>query len=278
MDALKSSGWGSSIPVPTLYDTRGTVRTLDGTLLCNPGLFQSLAFSTGVVLLFSRERGRRRGRFDWTRRWGVLCCYVSLLLCATQFLYIAALVTAGIAAAFHDLPLAYQPGLTRPLADWSAAYVRYGPQPGDAAGAVLVVSSSLAILLACVPLFDALRSSGPKRPAAVLLAPLALFSLTYLAQVGRFCVVFSHVVSSSWYVASRDVFQYGVFFRPEFLVGPIAAFPVGTTLQTSAFAFGATPSGSPGAALVVEAVKWSAVLVVAMWLSIAQLVAWLRRR
>jgi hypothetical protein len=138
---------------------------------------------------------------------------------------------------------------------------------------VLVVSSSLAILLACVPLYDALRSSGPRRAAHVLLAPLALFSLLYLAQVARYCLVFGYLASSSWYVASRDLFQYAVFFRPEFLVGPIASFPVGTTLQTSAFTFGATPSGSPGAALVVEAVKWCAVLSVAVWLSIAQVAA-----
>jgi hypothetical protein len=273
VDALRVSGWASSIPVPTPFDSRGAVTTLADTLLCYPGIFQVLAFCVGVVLLFSKERGRRRSRLDWTRRWGIICCYVAFLLCAAGVLFIASLVSAGISALFLSMPLENQPRITLSFVNWSTAYIWYGPQPVDAAGIVLVASSSILILLACIPLFDALRSSGPKRLALVLLAPLALFSLVYLAQVGRYCLGIT-------YLAPGDLFQYEIYFRPELLVSPIAAFPFGANLQTVALPL---PAGvilsrpGPGA-LIVEAVKWCVVLAVAVWLSIAQLAAWHQRR
>ena len=195
MDALQDFGWASSVPVPTVFDFRGTVRTLDETLLCYLGVYQPLIFCIGVVLLFSNERGRRRGRLDWTRRWGVICSYVVLLLSAAQVLFIAALVLAGIAAIFQSMPPKYQPAVTQLFVDVSTFYLRYGPYPKNIAGVVLVAFSSIAILLACIPLFDALRSSGSKRAAAILLAPLALFSLMHLAQVGRYCLGFSSATS-----------------------------------------------------------------------------------
>ncbi|MEA2733592.1 MAG: hypothetical protein QOE14_43, partial [Humisphaera sp.] len=200
MDALKAFGWASSVPVPSVFGFPAAVRTLDQSLLCTMGVYPSLVFCIGVVLLFSKERGRRRGKLDWTRRWGVACSYVALLLSAAPVLFMGALVLAGIAALFQSMPLKYQPPVTRLFVEMSAGYLRYGPQPSDSSGVALVAFSSIAILLACLPLYDALRCSGPKRHAkrlaAILLAPLALFSLMYVARVGQFCLGLSWVTST----------------------------------------------------------------------------------
>ena len=258
VDVLKAFDLASGIPVPAVFEHGGTVRTLDDTLLSFPGVYQPLAFCIGVVLLFSKERGRRRGRLDWTRRWGVICCYAVLLLSAAGILALVALVCVGIAAAFHSMPLDYQPGIARPLAEWGTAYIRYGPQPSNASGVVLVASSSIAILLACVPLFDALRGSGPRRYAAALLAPLALFALMHLAQAGRYLVAFG-------FAPTADLFPYGAYFWPEVLVTRLAGLPPGP--------------GVPGTALgaVVEAVKWCSVFSIAVWLTVARIAAWGQR-
>ena len=254
MDVLRVSGWATRVPVPEVYDTRGTVRTLDDTLLAYPGVYQPLAFCTGVALLFAKERGRRPGPLDWTRRWGVLCSYVALLLSATQILFMVALVLTGIAAVFQSIALKYQPGVTQIFVDVSTAYFRYGPQPKDVTGVVGAASSSIAILLACIPLFDALRSSGGKRPAAILLAPLALFALMYLARAGWYCAALGNAPVA-------DFLPYGVYFRPELFVARAAGVPAGP--------------GAPAAlgAVVVEAVKWCSVLGIAVWLSVARLAA-----
>jgi hypothetical protein len=255
MDALQAFGWASSVPVPNVFGFRGTL-ALDETFLCGTGVYAPLVFCIGVVLLFSKERGRRPGNLDWTRRWGVACSYVALLLSAVQVLFIGALVLAGVAALLQSMPLKYQPAVTRLFVDVSTGYLRYGPQPSDSSGVALVAFSSIAVLLACVQLFDALRSSGPKRLAAILLAPLALFSLMYVAQVGRYCLGFSGMTSS-------DVFRYRIYFWPELLVADLAGGqPPGWNVSGSVSAF------------VVEATKWCIVLAIAVWLTIARLVAW----
>src|SRR5687767_6584046 len=97
-DALKLSGWASSIPVPSLFDSRVAVRTLDETLLCDRLVYRPLIFCIGVVLLFAKEQGRRPRPLDWTRRWGVICSYVVALISTAIFLLIAALVFVGIVA------------------------------------------------------------------------------------------------------------------------------------------------------------------------------------
>src|ERR1041385_1879799 len=130
MDALVAFGWASRIPVPSFFGY-GAIRTLDDTLICDPissyaGVYQPLMFCIGVVLLFSKERGRRRGHLDWTRRWGVLCSYVALLLSAARFLFISALVLTGIAAIFLYMPPKYQPGATGLFVKLSSVYLRYG--------------------------------------------------------------------------------------------------------------------------------------------------------
>src|SRR5262249_10316918 len=86
MAVLGAFGWASRIPVTSVFDYRGAVRTLDETFCSTDGVFEPLVFCIGVVLLFSKERGRRRNHLDWTRRWGVLCSYVVLFLCTVMVL------------------------------------------------------------------------------------------------------------------------------------------------------------------------------------------------
>ncbi len=162
VEAARVFGWGSSVTVPRIFEYRGAVWTLNETLLFGSGVYRSLIFCIGLVLLFSKERGRQRGRMDWTRRWGTLSCYVVLLLSIAQVLFMVSLVSVGIAAIFISRPMKYQPHGTKLLAAVSSGYLRYGPHPSNASGIVLVGFSSAAILLACLPLFDALRISGPK--------------------------------------------------------------------------------------------------------------------
>jgi hypothetical protein len=259
MDALFAFRWARHVPVPPLFDVEGTLGTLNETFVSSPGVYQPLIFCIGVVLLFAKERGRRRGPLDWTRRWGILCSYVVLLLSAVQILFITALVATGIAALFLSMPLKYQPGITQNFVEVSTTYLRYGPYPRGISYVVLVAFSSITILLACCPLYDALRSSGPKRLAAILLAPLALFSLMHLAQAGRYCVGIPGATAA-------DVYRYAVYFCPDVLVKEIPGLPASLKL-----------SGSDFGAFLVEAAKWCIVLAIAVWLSIAQLAAGFRR-
>ena len=249
MDALKQFGWASRVPVPNPFGFPGTVRTLDETFLSNMGVYQAVVFSVGVALLFSKERGRRRGRLDWTRRWGVLCSYVTCLLSAANVVIISALVVVGIGAVFLSMPLKNQPAVTQLLVNVGAACLLYGPHPKEIAAVVLVAFSSAAVLLACVPLFDALRSTGPKRAAAMLLAPLPLLSLLHLAQAAQYAVGFSNVTT-------REVFHYGLYFSPALLVNGVTELPAGL--------------GGSAANFFVEAGKWCVVLTIAVWLSIAR--------
>src|SRR6185369_17172700 len=149
MDALKTFKWASNIPVPTVFNFRGGVRTLDETFLSSMDVYPPLIFCIGVVLLFSKERGRRRGQLDWTRRWGIICSYTALLLSATVILFLPALVLAGNAAIFQSMPLKYQPEVTPFLVKLSTTYLRYGPYPKSVSLIVLVLCSSITMLLAC---------------------------------------------------------------------------------------------------------------------------------
>jgi hypothetical protein len=204
---------------------------------------------------------------DWTRRWGVLCSYVVLLLNAVQVLFIVALVSVDIGALFLSMPLKYQPEVTPLFISVGSAYVRYGPYPKDISMVVLVALSSIAILLACVPLFDALRSSGPKRFAAILLAPLAFFSLMHLAQVAQYCLEYYLGFSIT---TPRNVYLYEVYFRPELFVKYIVGFLMYGDMAGIYWSM----SGSEFGAFMMEATKWCTILAIAIWLSIAQFAAW----
>ena len=252
IDVLQMFGWTSRVPVPSVVGH--TVGTLDQTFLFGSRVDQPVLFCIGVVLLFSKERGRRRSRLDWTRRWGILCSYVTLLLSAAPILYVTALVAVGIAALLLSIPLKYQPQITRPFVEVSAAFLRYGPRPRPISAAVLVAFSSVAMVLACVALFDALRSSGPIRLAAILVAPLALFSLIHFAQAGLYCIGSSGMTLSA-------VSEYGVYFRPSVFVSGIASLHAGQIQSISGWEF---------IAFIVEAAKWCDVFAIAIWLSIAR--------
>jgi hypothetical protein len=257
MDTLRAFDWASRIPVPRFIGSHDTNRMLDDTLAFWPGVFNPLIFCIGIVLLFSKERGRRRNRLDWTRRWGVLCSYVTLLLSAAPVLYVSALVAVGISALFITLPPSHQPA----IADWllrvSYTYLRYGPQPKDVTVVVLVAFSSITVVLACARLFDALRITGPKALAATLLVPLALFALVNLFQAGRYWLAVSTVTST-------ELFHYGVYFRPEFVLTRLADGSAHLSTMPVPVLVG----------VLVEIAKWCIVLTIAVWLSTAQVAAW----
>ncbi|GEM_PF-6012292 len=260
LGVLQGLGWASRVPVPNLF-ARFTIDTLDGALVCSFGVYPALVFCMGVVLLFSKERGRRQSKLDWTRRWGILCSYVVLLLSAVEVFSIASLILLGVAAVFLSMPLKYQPQVTQLFVDVSTTYLRHGPFPGDMAAVVQVAFSSITILLACIPLFDALRSTGRKWMAAILLAPLALFSLLHLGQAG-------HFLAFPGATRIQDIYDYAVYFRPQLLVNPVFA-----GLATG-WAWNVPRSVEFG----MEAAKWCIILTIAVWLSVAQLQAWRQRR
>ena len=251
-DVLRVTGWAYSVAVPNVFHIPYTGGTLSDPLVCDRIVDQPLLFCIGVVLLFSKERGRPRYRLDWTRRWGVICSYVTFVLSAAQILFITALVMVGITALFLSMPRRFQPAFPGFLGKVSRAYLRQVSEPKLTL--YLVAFSSVALLLACVPLFNALRSSGSKRFAAVLVAPLALFSLVQLAQAGLYCVGF----------LGASVFDYydGSYFRPYVLVDGISALVVGRHVSEWDLI-----------ASVVEAAKWCTILAIAVWLSVAQVAA-----
>jgi hypothetical protein len=160
MQLMRTFRWAEHVPVPNVFDYRGTVNTLDHTFLFTRGVYEPIVFCIGMVLLFSKERDRRQQKLDQTRRWGIACTYIVALLSAAQVLVIVALVMVGIAALFLSMPPEHQPNVTRLFVELSTGYLLFGPQPMIAGGIVQVAASCVAVLLACVPLFDALRGSG----------------------------------------------------------------------------------------------------------------------
>jgi hypothetical protein len=260
MDALKAWEWDSKIPVPNVFGFPGTVETLGNTFLADSNVFPPLMFFIGITLLFSRERGRRRGPLDWTRRWGIVGSMIILLLSAASLLFITALVMAGIGALFQGLPPKYQPALTQWFVDLSTFYLWYGPQTGTASAVVEVVAASLVVMLACIALFDALRSSGSKRAALILLSPLAILGVLHVVQLGR-----SFLAAPGTFPTS--VYGFGLYFRPQMLVRDDALF--------SSLNLGSPVPFVSG--FVVELVKWLTMVVIALWLSVAQILARSRR-
>ncbi len=104
-----------------------TVDSLAGAMLNDFWLSASIFFCAGSVLLFAKEKGRlpgRPGRLNWTRRWGVLACYLVLLLNFVGVMLICGLVTAGIAGLFMSMPLAYEPPVTGFLTAVSSTWLR----------------------------------------------------------------------------------------------------------------------------------------------------------
>jgi hypothetical protein len=258
MDAMNAFGWSAHVPVPTVVPYHSARPTLDDALTSWPGLYQPLVFCMGIVLLFSKERGRRGGQLDWTRRWGVISSYVVFLISAASFLFLASLVLVGISAVFISMPAKNQPGVTRLFTELSTTYLRWGPEPRNSAFIVQAAFSSIAIVVACVALFEALTSIGPKRLVMFLLAPLALFALRDFLHAGLF-----YLNVSSWNPA--NAYDFGIYFRPVVLVDLFDNSP--------GIFWKSAPIDS-----LEELAKWCIVLGVAVLLSIAQLSAWWGRR
>jgi hypothetical protein len=244
MAVLETSKWASSLPVPTPFDFKGTLMLQDTFAVYT---YAYLTFCIGVVLLFSKERNRQPSRLDWTRRWGVTSSYGVFLLGIVPIAFITALVMIGIGALFMSMPLRYQPAVTGLFIKLGAGYIYHGPHPSRLSAASLPVFSSIVVLLACVPLYNALRSSGPKVLAALVLATLFIASLVQLTNVGRYCLGFLSLNTVGDY--------YPFYFDANLLVN---GFPY------------------PSFRFILEVAKWSACLTIAMWLSVAQIMAWWR--
>ncbi|HSV13114.1 MAG TPA: hypothetical protein VLI90_02560 [Tepidisphaeraceae bacterium] len=253
MAVLQQFQWTERIPAPIFYDVqRG--QSLDES--CFAMVYLYFMFCIGLVLLFSKERNRQPARLDWTQRWGVTGSYGVLLLGIPAYAFIMALVIIGIAALLQSMPLRYQPAVTPLLVKLGTGYVYYGPHPTLLAEASLACCSSIVVLLACVPLFNALRSSGPRVPAAIVLAPLALSAVV---QVGYVLAYALHLnpLPPDW------VGNHFFYFNPEAL---------------------ASWFGDPGRIffhgnVIAEAAKWLACVGIAVWLTIAQIsaICWRRR-
>jgi hypothetical protein len=155
-----------------------------------------------------------------------------------------------------SIPLKYQPQTTGLFVNVSVGYLRHGPFPKESAYGVHVAFSSAVMLLACVALFDALRSSGPKVLAAILLSPLAMFSVINLVQAVRFYFGFATGQDTS-------VYWLTTYFRPEVWASYISGQASAWYLQAPDFID-----------FLVEAAKWCSMLGIAVWLSIAQFLAW----
>ena len=249
---LEDLGWTSRVSPPKFSHLQAG-QSLDETLLIE--LYDYLVFCIGVVLLFSREGGRRAGRFDSTRRWGIVGSYLVLLLGFTEFAFIAALVMLGIAAVFHSMPLAYEPAITPWLVRLGRGYLVYGAAPGKVADTALACGSSLVVLLGCVPLFNALRSSGPKVFARVLLIPLVTTSVFQIG--GALLSALNPMLLPPQWVTYR-----WFFFNSSMLAHGLTEFS--PTFHTRDF--------------FVELAKWLACAGSACWLSIAQIAAFRHRR
>ena len=176
------------IPVPQFPGMPDRTGTLADSLafsrffrpLYEPGLFL-----IGAALLFARERGRRAGRLDWTRRWGLFAVTATFLYGWAVNLLTVGLVMVGIAALFHSLPLENQPPITRLFALVGAGLIDHGPHGAEAAWATLLVLPSIVVLLACVPLYEALNSTDGRRwMIALVLLPLTATAAVRVVAVG----------------------------------------------------------------------------------------------
>src|SRR5690606_33544544 len=117
-----------------------------------------------------------------TRCWGVLGSYLVFLLGFALDSLIYGLVLMGIGALFFSLPFDEQPWFTIVVADAGRLLIHYGSHADEGAFIATGTVSACLVLLACVPLYDAMRSSGPSWLAILLLAPLAASALWKLGE------------------------------------------------------------------------------------------------
>ena len=255
MEALRGLGLAERVPVPSLPGFQKVVESLEDTFLAGGflGTWTHLTFCVGVVLLFAHERGRWRSRLDWTRRWGVFGSYVVLLLGVTTYGFVTALVVINVAELFFSLPIEHQPAVSEFLADAGAAYIYYGPGDSVLPGAALVAISAAVVLLACIPLYNALRDVTTRPLAIALLMPLALSALVQIV----FSVVhgIEHPLAWKFRVAS---FYFDPWLLTTWVDGSGRAYEGYLSLPLK----------------IVEAAKWLAIVVATVWLTVAQIMAW----
>lgn len=257
--------WTTLVPFPVLFDFQGLVESLDDTQFANWYFTGPILFSCGLVLLFSKERNRRPTSLDWTRRWGVFGCYLILFHSFVYCLFLAALVINGVAAIFLTIPPEFAPSNTYFFVNLSYAWLRYGPHPGDAAVYMLAATSSITLLLACVPLYTAIRSTTRSLLPLILLAPLLLFALLYLS------IIASLIPNPPRYV-NPDLYYLQYYFDPEKL----------TLSLGRRFAIGTPTTSSGGVQRVVtdyrlELFKFLSLLSITLYLTHAQLLTHFRR-
>jgi hypothetical protein len=253
MTVLQSTEFSQHISVPLFFKVQAG-QTLEDSYITY--VYAWLLFCIGIVLLFSKERNRQINRFDWTRRWGVITSYCVLVFGIPQYAFITSLVIIGIAALCLSMPLRYQPATTIWFVKVGAGYIKYGAYPGPFADVALAGFSSAVVLLACVPLFNALRSSGPKILAAILLAPLALSAMVQ----GAIAIFYAYQLTALS-ANVRQLHDPFLYFHPELLPTTVADLS-GIFLNSLELA---------------ETVKWLACFGIAVWLTIAQIAAMRRR-
>lgn len=265
MAAMDHYKWTRDVPLPEFLPEQ-VDRTLDDSFV--RFVYVHLVFCIGVVLMFSKERGRQPVPLDRTRAWGIVGSWLVLTLGAIQMAFLTSLVMSGLAALFNSMWPPAKPA----IADWfvtlGAGYLRYGPHPSTTSDTAVASISAIVILLACVPLYNALRSSGPRLLAMIVLAPLPLAAAVQLASIAYYTVAPSTgltlpgVVFVSVSYGEAYIYDAAYYFRPDLLIG-----------SNSMLA-----SSSSRGMILLEAAKWVACVVIAIWLSIAQLAAIIRGR
>ena len=259
--ALQYLEIGRQIVVPfRLYGPESGQRLGESFLIHS---YDFILFSVGFVLLFARERGRRRARLDWTKRWGVVGCYFVAIAGAATWTLITSLVLVGITALHYSLPPENQPASTEFMASLSTMGVRYFPQTSDFGYALLPMASALVVLLACVPLRDALRSSLPtRRPSAIAVIVLLPLWLTASITVGYLAVMLALSVGA----LSYDMLPPIYFFESSDLAGGTVGF------------FNATSQTLLAKWQWLNWLKYLPILLLAMWFTLAQIHAWIDGR
>lgn len=250
------------IPIPTVFDYRGVVQTLADTEF--PRIAADILFCVGIVLLFSQERFRRPHLLDRTRSIGVIGAYAVTLLVFSGILFIWALVAVGIGALFVSMPLKYQPSIT-PL--WNEVWpivLRHGPHPGARAALGSMLIASTLVLLACVPVYLALRSTGLRILAYVIVAPTFTIALGQAAAAAlTLTKVHAFELVLSWH-----------YYDPVQVADTLSAFISGDDSQAE-FAALLRQFGNSSTNYTLELTKWLSLLVLTLWLTAAQFRTWL---
>ena len=256
MDVLEQIGWSERIMLPALFE--GGLRPLSETFFSTFWTLPYLLYCTGFALLLTPESERRRGRFDWTRRWGMIGLSLVVMLGFLELMIVPALVGLGVTALFFTLPLSHQPEMAELLGTVSIELLCLPLQGGtDQSFAALLAISGLVVIFACVRLFDALRSIGPWWLAAALLSLLVIPMTLQVVAAALFFVE---------HPRAEDLPIAPFFVEPWNLVFEIV------TLYYDAM--------SPSAVTLhgmVEMVKWFGIVTFATCLTVAQIHArWTR--